>query len=75
MKIIMIKCEGGEFAEFAGTDHRLLVATLKIRFKSRKMASSNQVWLDVCNLRDESVSQEYKRELGLYSCLHASWLR
>ena len=30
-------------AEFAGTDHRLLVATLIIRLQSRKMAPSNQL--------------------------------
>ena len=51
-------------AEFAGTDHRLLVATLKIRLKSRKMALSNRVRVDVRRLRDESVAQEHKRELA-----------
>ena len=47
-------CRVSQCAEFAGTDHILLEATLKIRFKS-------------CNvrfLRDESVAQEYKRELA-----------
>ena len=43
--------------EFAGTDHRFPVATLKIRLKSRKMAPSNQVRLDVRRLRDESVTR------------------
>ena len=45
-------------------DHRLLVATLKLRLKSHKMAPSNQVRLDVHRLRDESVAQEYKRVLA-----------
>ena len=57
-------CRVFRSAEFAGTDHRLLVATLKIRLKSRKMAPSNRVRLDVRRLRDESVAQQYKRELA-----------
>ena len=51
-------------AKFAGTDHKLLVATLKLWLKSREMASSKQIWLDVRHLRDESVAQEYKRKLA-----------
>ena len=58
------KCRVIRSAEFAGTDHILLVATLKIWLKSRKMAPSNQVRLDVRRLQDESVAQEYKRELA-----------
>ena len=42
-------------AEFAGTGHRLLVATLQIRVNSIEMAPSNQVRLDVRRLRDESL--------------------
>ena len=38
------------------------MATLKIRVKSRKIATSNQVRLDVRRLREEGVAQEYKRE-------------
>ena len=46
-------------------DH-VLVATLKIRLKSRKMAPSDQVRLDARRFRDESVAQscQYKRELA-----------
>ena len=40
------------------------MATLEIRLKSRKMATSNQVRLDIRRLGDESVAQEYKRELA-----------
>ena len=43
---------------------RLLLATLKIRPKSRKMAPSNRARLDVRRLRDESVVREYKRDLA-----------
>ena len=57
-------CRVFRSAEFAGTDHRVLVATLKIRLKSRKMAPSNRVRLDVRRLRDDSVAQEYERELA-----------
>ena len=40
-----------------------LVTTLKIRLKSRIMAPSKQVPLDVRRLRDEDVCHEYKRKL------------
>ena len=40
------------------------MATLKIRLKSRKMAPSNRVRLDVRRLRDEGVAQQYERELA-----------
>ena len=49
-------------AGFAGTYHRILVATLKIRFKSRRMASTSKVYWDVGRLRDDSVAQEYNRK-------------
>ena len=50
--------------ECAGTVNRFLVTTLGIRLKPRGMAPSNQFLLDVCRLRDESVAQDYKRELA-----------
>ena len=57
-------CRVFRSAEFAGTDHKLFVATLILRLKSRKMAPSNQGRLDVLRLRDESVAQEYEWELA-----------
>ena len=57
-------CRVFSSAEFTGTNHRFLVATLKIRLKSRTMAPSRQVRLDVRRLRDEIIAQEYKRELA-----------
>ena len=49
---------------FAGTDHKLFVATLQIRIKSCKMAPFNQVRLNIRRLADESVAPKYKRELA-----------
>ena len=40
------------------------MATLKIRLKSRKMAPSRQDRLDDCRLLDDSVVQEYEREVA-----------
>ena len=60
----MQNCKGFRSAEFAGTNHRLFVATLKLRLQFRIMVSSNQVRLDVHRLRDKSAAQEYKRELS-----------
>ena len=44
-------------AQFLKTDHRLVVATLKLQLKSRRMVPS-QPRLDVDNLRDERVADE-----------------
>ena len=57
-------CRVFRSAEFAGTDPIDLMATLKIRLKSRYVAPSSQVWLDVHRFRDESYAQEYKRGLA-----------
>ena len=46
--------QGFGSAELAGTDHRLLVTTPKIRLKSRRMVPSNQVLLDVHRLRNKN---------------------
>ena len=48
----------------SGTDHRLLVATPPLRIESRKMAPSNQFHLNFRRLREEGVTQDYKRELA-----------
>ena len=58
-------CNVLQSAMLVGTDRRILVATLEIRVNSREMAPSNQVQLDVRRLRDESVAQEYERELAV----------
>ena len=44
-------------------DHRLLVAQLKIRIKSRRLAPSSR-GLDVARLTDKDVSEVYARQLG-----------
>ena len=57
-------CRVFRSTKIAGTDHRLLVATLKVRRKSRKIAPSNRVRLDIRRFWDESVAQGYKCELA-----------
>ena len=39
------------------------IGYIKIRFKSREMASTNKGRLDVRLFRDENIAHEYKREL------------
>ena len=48
-------------AQFLNTDHRLVVATLKLQLKSRRMVPS-QPRLDVGKLKDERVSEEFPRQ-------------
>ena len=50
-------------AQFLNTDHRLVVATLKLQLKSRRMVPS-QPRLDVGKLKDESVAEEFANRLS-----------
>ena len=45
-------------AQFLNSDHRLVVATLKLQLKSERMVPS-QPWLDVGKLKDERVAEEF----------------
>ena len=51
-------------AEFFGGDHRLLVATLKLRLRSPRRAAAGQARPDVSRLRDPVVAQEYASKLA-----------
>ena len=50
-------------AEFLNTDHRLVVATLKVQLKSRRMVPS-QPRLDVGKLKDERVAEEFANRVS-----------
>ena len=50
-------------AQFPNPDHRLVVATLKLQLKSRRMVPS-QPRLDVGKLRDERVVEEFANRLS-----------
>ena len=50
-------------AQFLNTDHRLVVATLKLQLKSRRMVPS-QPSLDVGKLKDERVAEEFANRLS-----------
>ena len=50
-------------AQFLNTDHRLVVATLKLHLKSRRMVPS-QPRLDVGKLNDERVAEEFVNRLS-----------
>ncbi len=60
----MIKnCRVYQSAQFLNTDHRLVVATLKLQLKSRRMVPS-QPSLDVGKLKDERVAEEFANRLS-----------
>ena len=63
-------CRVHRSAQFLNTDHRLVVATLKLQLKSRRMLPS-QPRLVVGKLKDERVAQEFaNRHLGIWGiCL------
>ena len=46
-------------AQFINTDHRLVVATLKLQLKSRRMVPP-QPRLDVGKFKDERVAEEFE---------------
>ena len=50
-------------AQFLNTDHWLVVATLKLHLKSRRMVPS-QPRLDVGKLKDERVAEEFANKLS-----------
>ena len=50
-------------AQFLNTDHRLVVATLKLHLKSWRMVAS-QPRLDVGKLKDERVAEEFANRLS-----------
>ena len=60
---ILQNCRVFRSAQFLNTDHRLLVATLKLRLKSSRLAPS-QPKLDVSQLREGSVATEFATKLG-----------
>ena len=50
-------------AQFLNTNHRLVVTTLKLHLKSRRMVPS-QLWLDVGKLNDERAAEEFSNKLS-----------
>ena len=57
-------CRVYQSAEFVNTDHRLVVATLKLQLKFVGMAPS-QSRLDVGKLKDERVAEEFVNRLSV----------
>ena len=60
---IIQNCRVYQSAQLLNTDHRLVAATLKLQHKSRRMVPS-QPWLDVGNLKDERVAEEFANKLS-----------
>ena len=60
---IIQKCRVYQSAPFLNTDHRLVVATLKLHLKPRRMVPC-QPQLDVGKLKDERVSEEFANKLS-----------
>ena len=56
-------CRVYQSAQFLNTDHRLVVATLMLHLKSRRMVPS-QPRLDVGKLKDERVAEEFANRLS-----------
>ena len=57
-------CRVYRSAQFLNTDHRLVVATLKLQLKSRRMVPS-QLRLDVGKLKDDRVAEEFVNRLSV----------
>jgi len=56
-------CRVNRSAQFLNTDHRLVVATMKLELKSRRIVQS-QPRLDVGKLKDERVAEEFANRLS-----------
>ena len=62
---LLENCRVFRSAQFFSADHRLLVATLKIRLRCPRKAASGQVRLDVSQLGNPDVAQEYATKLAI----------
>ena len=60
---LLQNCRVFRSAQFFSTDHRLLVATLRLRLRVPRPPASGQVRLDVGCLRDPQLAKEYARRL------------
>ena len=60
---MILNCRVYRSAQFLNTDHQLVVATLKLQLKSRRMVPS-QPRLDVGKLKDERVAEEFANRLS-----------
>ena len=60
---IIQNCRVYRSAQFLNTDHRRVVATLKLQDISGRMVPS-QPWLDVGKLKDERVAEEFANKLS-----------
>ena len=58
-----IDCRIHWSAHFPNSEHRLVVATLKLQLKSRRMVPS-QLRMDVGKLKDERVAEEFANRLS-----------
>ena len=56
-------CRVYRSAQFINNDHRVVVATLKLQLKSRRMVPS-QPRLDIGKLKDERVAEEFANRLS-----------
>jgi len=56
-------CRVYRSAQFLNTDHRLVVATLKLQLKCRRMVPS-QPRLDIGKLEDDRVAEEFANRLS-----------
>ena len=56
---ILQNCRVFRSAEFFATDHRLVVATLRLRIKSRRLSRCNQTVFHLEKLKDLVCAQEY----------------
>ena len=66
-------CRVHRSTQFLNTDHRLVVATLMLHLKSRRMVPS-QPRLDVDKLKDERIAEEFVNRLsGNLGGLGALW--
>ena len=56
-------CKVYRSAQFLNTDYRLVVATLKLQFKSERMVTS-QPRLVVDKLKDDTIAEEFENRLS-----------
>ncbi|KAG0722293.1 Craniofacial development protein 2 [Chionoecetes opilio] len=69
---ILQNCRVYRSAEFFGTDHRLVVATLKLHVKSRRISRGNHTVFHLEKLKDLTCAHEYAVTVSNRMSLHVS---
>ncbi|KAG2466212.1 SIA8E sialyltransferase, partial [Polypterus senegalus] len=63
---LLQNCRVYRSAQFVNSDHRLVVATLRIQLRSSRLPPTRKMSLDLARLQDQAVSNEFPHSFGYF---------